>query len=43
MTILKHLLEVLIPAADGHLSAAQAISTDSLIADISRLSDYFAD
>ena len=40
MTILKHLLEVLIPAADGHPSAAQAISTDSLIADISRLSDY---
>ncbi len=41
MTILKHLLEVLIPAADGHPSAAQAISTDSLIADISRLSDYW--
>lgn len=40
MTKIKNLLEILIPASDGHPSAAQAISSESLIADISRLHDY---
>ena len=40
MTKIENLLEILIPASDGHPSAAQAISSESLIADISRLHDY---
>jgi hypothetical protein len=40
MTKIENLLEILIPASDGHPSAAQAILSESLIADISRLHDY---
>jgi hypothetical protein len=40
MKNLKNLLEILIPATDGHPSAAQAISTESLVADISRMHDF---
>ena len=40
MTRIENLLEILIPASDGHPSAGQAISSESLIADVSRLHDY---
>lgn len=40
MTRIENLLEILIPASDGHPSAAEAISSESLIADVSRLYDY---
>jgi len=37
---LENLLEILIPATDGHPSAAQAISQETLVSDISRMHDY---
>ena len=39
-TRLENLLDILIPESDGHPSAAQAISQESLIADLSRMHDF---
>ena len=39
-TKLENLLDILIPESDGHPSAAQAISQESLIADLTRMHDF---